>query len=70
MRAAFEATGAKLIAVPVDTDGMVIDRLPSKARVVCVTPSHQFPLGSAAIDEQAIAGGLSALRKVWRPLRR
>ena len=47
MRAAFEATGAKLIPVPVDTDGMVIDRLPSKARVVCVTPSHQFPLGSA-----------------------
>jgi GntR family transcriptional regulator / MocR family aminotransferase len=47
MRAAFEATGTKLIPVPVDTDGMVIDRLPSKARVVCVTPSHQFPLGSA-----------------------
>jgi GntR family transcriptional regulator/MocR family aminotransferase len=47
MRAAFEATGAKLIPVPVDTDGMVIDRLPSQARVVCVTPSHQFPLGSA-----------------------
>ena len=46
-RAVFEAAGAKLVPVPVDTDGMVIDRLPSKARVVCVTPSHQFPLGSA-----------------------
>jgi GntR family transcriptional regulator/MocR family aminotransferase len=47
MRAAFEATGAKLIPVPVDADGMLIDRLPTRARVVCVTPSHQFPLGSA-----------------------
>jgi GntR family transcriptional regulator/MocR family aminotransferase len=47
MRAAFEAAGAKLIPVPVDTDGMLIDRLPPQARVVCVTPSHQFPLGSA-----------------------
>jgi len=47
MRAAFEATGAKLIPVPVDTDGMLVDRLPRKARVVCVTPSHQFPLGSS-----------------------
>jgi GntR family transcriptional regulator/MocR family aminotransferase len=47
MRAAFEAAGAKLVPVPVDTDGMLIDRLPSRARVVCVTPSHQFPLGSA-----------------------
>jgi GntR family transcriptional regulator/MocR family aminotransferase len=47
MRATFEAAGAKLTPVPVDTDGMLIDRLPSHARVVCVTPSHQFPLGSA-----------------------
>jgi len=47
MRAVFEAAGAKLVPVPVDSDGMLIDRLPSQARVVCVTPSHQFPLGSA-----------------------
>jgi GntR family transcriptional regulator / MocR family aminotransferase len=47
MRAAFESAGAKLVPVPVDTDGMLIDRLPSQARVVCVTPSHQFPIGSA-----------------------
>ena len=47
MRAVFEAAGAKLIPIPVDADGMLIDRLPSQARVVCVTPSHQFTLGSA-----------------------
>jgi GntR family transcriptional regulator/MocR family aminotransferase len=47
MRAVFEAAGAKLTSVPVDEHGMLIDQLPSQARIVCVTPSHQFPLGSA-----------------------
>ncbi|MBS0418834.1 MAG: PLP-dependent aminotransferase family protein [Proteobacteria bacterium] len=47
MRAVFEAVGAKLAPVPVDNDGMLVDQLPSQARIVCVTPSHQFPLGSA-----------------------
>ncbi|HEY2403631.1 MAG TPA: PLP-dependent aminotransferase family protein [Steroidobacteraceae bacterium] len=47
MRAVFEATGAKLIPIPVDDEGLHVDRLPSQARIVCVTPSHQFPLGSA-----------------------
>jgi GntR family transcriptional regulator/MocR family aminotransferase len=55
MRAVFEAAGAKLIPVPVDTDGMLIDRLPSQARVVCVTPSHQFTLGSAMSMERRMA---------------
>jgi len=47
MRAVFEAVGARLAPVPVDNDGMLVDQLPSQARIVCVTPSHQFPLGSA-----------------------
>jgi GntR family transcriptional regulator / MocR family aminotransferase len=47
MRGVFEAAGAKLIPVPVDESGLLVDRLPSQARIVCVTPSHQFPLGSA-----------------------
>jgi GntR family transcriptional regulator / MocR family aminotransferase len=47
LRAAFAAAGARLAAVPVDRDGLVVDRLPAQARVVCVTPSHQFPLGCA-----------------------
>jgi len=47
MRAVFEAVGAKLAPIPVDDDGMLVDQLPSQARIVCVTPSHQFPLGSA-----------------------
>lgn len=44
---AFAAAGAKLAAVPVDDEGLVVERLPGGAKVVCVTPSHQFPLGMA-----------------------
>jgi GntR family transcriptional regulator / MocR family aminotransferase len=47
VRAAFAAAGAKIVATPVDAEGLVVERLPPNAAVVCVTPSHQFPLGSA-----------------------
>ena len=45
MRAAFGTAGAKIASVPVDGEGMVVDRLPGDAQVVCVAASHQFPLG-------------------------
>ena len=45
MRRAFEALGARIAPVPVDSQGMKVDRIPSAARIICVTPSHQFPLG-------------------------
>src|SRR5256885_4685418 len=32
-------------SVPVDGDGLVVDALPADARLVHVTPSHQYPLG-------------------------
>jgi GntR family transcriptional regulator/MocR family aminotransferase len=47
LRAAFAAAGAKLVPVRVDGEGLMVERLPRDARVVCVTPSHQFPLGVA-----------------------
>jgi GntR family transcriptional regulator/MocR family aminotransferase len=47
MRAAFAAAGAQIAPVPVDDEGLVVDRLPKDTRIVCVTPSHQFPLGMA-----------------------
>lgn len=46
-RAAFAIAGAKLIRVPVDDEGLRVERLPAHARLVYVTPSHQFPLGCA-----------------------
>ena len=45
-RHAFASHGARVVPVPVDRDGLVVDALPDDARVVYVTPSHQFPLGA------------------------
>lgn len=45
--AAFAAHGARIAKIPVDAEGLIVDRIPSHARVVCATPSHQFPLGAA-----------------------
>jgi len=44
-RRLFESLGARVVGVPVDAEGMVVDALPDDACLVYVTPSHQFPLG-------------------------
>lgn len=44
-RACFEALGARVTGVAVDDEGLIVERLPEHARLVYVTPSHQFPLG-------------------------
>jgi GntR family transcriptional regulator/MocR family aminotransferase len=41
----FQSLGAVVHGVPVDNDGIIVDRLPRNARLVYVTPSHQYPLG-------------------------
>lgn len=46
-RAAFAAAGATLAPVRVDAEGLVVEAIPANARIVYVTPSHQFPLGVA-----------------------
>jgi GntR family transcriptional regulator/MocR family aminotransferase len=43
----FEALGARVHGVPVDREGLVVEALPRQARLVYVTPSHQYPLGMA-----------------------
>lgn len=37
--------GLRVVGVPVDAEGIVVDALPAAAKLVYVTPSHQFPLG-------------------------
>ena len=44
-RELFAASGARVHPVPVDRDGLVVSALPPQARLVYVTPSHQFPSG-------------------------
>ncbi len=43
---AFARAGARLVAVPVDEDGLDPARLPARTAAVYVTPSHQYPLGA------------------------
>ncbi len=45
MRVAFAAAGARLVPVAVDDEGLKVDQLPADVRIICVCPSHQFPLG-------------------------
>jgi GntR family transcriptional regulator/MocR family aminotransferase len=66
-REAFAAAGARVLPVPVDRDGLQVERLPARTprcRALYVTPSHQFPTGAvlsaprrAALLEWARAHG-------------
>jgi len=44
-RMLFAAQGARVVGVPVDEEGMQVDRIPDGTRLIYVTPAHQFPLG-------------------------
>ena len=44
-KATFELHELRARPVPVDHDGIRTDRLPNRAQVAFVTPTHQFPLG-------------------------
>jgi GntR family transcriptional regulator/MocR family aminotransferase len=46
-RLAWQSQGARVVGVPVDQEGLVVDALPDDARVVYVTASHQLPTGVA-----------------------
>lgn len=45
-RMALRAAGARIFPVEVDEEGLVPARLPRRARVLYLTPSHQFPTGA------------------------
>jgi len=45
MRVAFAAAGARLVPIGIDEEGLIVEQLPADTRIVCVCPSHQFPLG-------------------------
>ncbi|HEX7113292.1 MAG TPA: PLP-dependent aminotransferase family protein [Mizugakiibacter sp.] len=62
MRAAFLAAGAKVVPVPVDAQGLVVDALPVPVQIVCVCPSHQFPFG-VSMSAQRRAALLDLARK-------
>ncbi|HLL62718.1 MAG TPA: PLP-dependent aminotransferase family protein [Propionibacteriaceae bacterium] len=47
VRQLMQSFGARVVPVPVDDEGLVVDALPRSARLVYTTPSHQFPMGVA-----------------------
>ena len=57
--AAVRSLGARVVGVPVDEEGLdVAAHAGARARLVYVTPSHQFPLGT-----RDVAG--PAARRCW-----
>jgi GntR family transcriptional regulator / MocR family aminotransferase len=57
-RLALRAAGARIVPVPVDDNGLVVEdgeRLESRARLVYVTPANQFPLGVTLSQERRVA---------------
>ena len=55
LRQAFETAGAQVVPVPVDNEGLVVEQIPHHARVIYVTPSHQFPSGMAMSPARRVA---------------
>ena len=46
LRAALASAGAELLSIPVDDEGLCVERIPHRVNIVCVTPSHQSPTGA------------------------
>jgi GntR family transcriptional regulator/MocR family aminotransferase len=44
-RLLMQSLGARVVPVRVDSQGIVVANLPKNAKLVYVTPAHQFPLG-------------------------
>ena len=54
-RDALAGTGARIVPVPVDGEGIIVDEIGRKVRAVYVTPSHQYPLGMSMSASRRLA---------------
>lgn len=64
-RGVFKASGAKLLPISVDRDGLIVDELihhGETPRLVYVTPSHQFPSGALL----SLPRRLALLQWAWK----
>jgi GntR family transcriptional regulator/MocR family aminotransferase len=55
LQSAFLSAGARVVGVPVDEEGLVVDKLPADTNLIYVTPSHQFPLGVVMSPQRRVA---------------
>ncbi|WP_295995207.1 PLP-dependent aminotransferase family protein [Rugamonas sp.] len=51
-RLLFASLGARVVGVPVDADGIDVDAIPNDAKMIYVTPAHQFPLGMPMSEQK------------------
>ncbi|MBS4102950.1 aminotransferase-like domain-containing protein [Tsukamurella paurometabola] len=51
----FHATGRELLGLPVDADGVIVERLPRRRCLVYTTPAHQYPTGVRLSMERRLA---------------
>jgi GntR family transcriptional regulator/MocR family aminotransferase len=68
-RGALRAAGARAVPVPVDTEGLVVERgieLAPEARLAYVTPSHQFPCGvTLSLERRLLLLDWAARQEAW-----
>ncbi len=66
-RMVFAREGLRVVPVPVDADGLVVEGLDhADVGAVLITPSHQFPLGMAlAPERRAALVDWAAAREAW-----
>jgi len=55
LRVPMAAAGARIVPVGVDAEGLIVEQLPSDIDVICVSPSHQFPLGVSLSPRRRMA---------------
>jgi GntR family transcriptional regulator / MocR family aminotransferase len=52
----FKSAGAKIVACPVDENGLMVEHLPERScALLHVTPSHQYPTGAALSADRRLA---------------
>jgi GntR family transcriptional regulator/MocR family aminotransferase len=67
-RSVLEATGLNTVPVPVDAEGLCLHRadMDGPPRFICVTPSHQYPLGMVmSLARRRLLLEYAAAKKIW-----
>lgn len=54
-RKLFQIAGARVVPVPVDRDGLVVEDIPVGVQLIYTTPSHQFPTGAVLSEARRSA---------------
>ena len=55
LRVPFRAAGATVAPVGVDNEGLRVADIPGGTKIICVCPSHQFPLGTTMSPRRRLA---------------